>query len=96
MYYTDTMKNTKHKKEYLKYILALFLFGSNGIIASSIFMKSYQIILLRTLLGSLLLLLIGSKSHAFKNLMKHKKDPLPCYCYNRCNSHWRCFSSTRR
>lgn len=74
MYYTDTMKNTKRKKAYLKYILALLLFGSNGIIASSIFIKSYQIILLRTLLGSLLLLLIVFKSHAFKNLMKHKKD----------------------
>ena len=96
MYYTDTMKNTKHKKAYLKYILALFLFGSNGIIASSIFMKSYQIILLRTLLGSLLLLLIGSKSHAFKNLMKHKKYSLPCCCHHWYNSHWRIFSSTRR
>ena len=46
------------KRSYFKYILALLLFGSNGIMASFISMNSYEIVLLRTLLGSLLLLAI--------------------------------------
>jgi len=48
---------------YIKYFLALLLFGSNGIIADSIDLKSSQIILLRTFLGSLLLTLIAVRLH---------------------------------
>ena len=46
------------KASYLKYIFALLLFGSNGIIASLIHLSSYEIVLLRTLIGSLLLIAI--------------------------------------
>ena len=46
------------KASYLKYIFALLLFGSNGIVASLIHLSSYEIVLLRTLLGSLLLIAI--------------------------------------
>lgn len=46
------------KASYLKYILALLLFGSNGIVASLIHLSSYEIVLLRTLIGSLLLIAI--------------------------------------
>lgn len=46
------------KTSYLKYIFALLLFGSNGIVASLIHLSSYEIVLLRTLLGSLLLIAI--------------------------------------
>ena len=46
------------KKSYLKYIFALLLFGSNGIVASLIHLSSYEIVLLRTLIGSLLLIAI--------------------------------------
>ena len=46
------------KASYLKYIFALLLFGSNGIVASLIRLSSYEIVLLRTLIGSLLLIAI--------------------------------------
>ena len=46
------------KTSYLKYIFALLLFGSNGIVASMIHLSSYEIVLLRTLIGSLLLIAI--------------------------------------
>ena len=46
------------KTSYLKYIFALLLFGSNGIVASLINLSSYEIVLLRTLIGSLLLIAI--------------------------------------
>ena len=40
------------KQGYLKYILALLLFGTNGIVASHIHIPSYEIVLLRTLIGN--------------------------------------------
>lgn len=43
-------------RNYMKYILALLLFGSNGIVASQIALNSYEIVLLRTFIGSLFLL----------------------------------------
>lgn len=43
-------------KNYLKYFLSLLLFGSNGIYASRIYLDSYEIVLLRTLSGSILLI----------------------------------------
>lgn len=45
-------------KSYIKYFVALLLFGSNGIVASQINMASYEIVLLRTFIGSLLLIAI--------------------------------------
>ena len=39
-------------RSYFKYILALLLFGSNGVVASHIALSSYEIVLLRTLIGS--------------------------------------------
>lgn len=46
------------KKSYFKYLASLILFGSNGIVASYILLSSVQIVFLRTLIGSLLLILI--------------------------------------
>lgn len=39
-------------RAYLKYISALMLFGSNGVVASHISLSSYEIVFLRTLIGS--------------------------------------------
>lgn len=50
------------KKSYFKYIASLFLFGSNGIVASYILLSSTEIVLTRTLIGSLFLILIFSFS----------------------------------
>lgn len=41
------------KSSYYKYFAALLLFGFNGIVASNINLPSYEIVLLRLLLGSL-------------------------------------------
>ena len=48
------MKN----KAIIKYIAALLLFGSNGIVASYISLSSYEIVFTRTLIGGLFLVLI--------------------------------------
>jgi drug/metabolite transporter (DMT)-like permease len=45
-------------KSYLRYVLALLLFGSNGIVASKISLNSYEIVLSRTLIGSLFLIAV--------------------------------------
>ena len=62
------------KKSYLKYILALLLFGSNGIVASFINLTSYEIVLTRTLIGSLLLIAIFFISKNKLTFYKHKKQ----------------------
>ncbi len=46
------------KGAFLRYIAALLLFGSNGIVASHISLSSYEIVFTRTLIGSLFLILI--------------------------------------
>lgn len=46
------------KRAYSKYIAALLLFGSNGIVASRIALSSYEIVFTRTLIGSLFLILL--------------------------------------
>ena len=46
------------RKPLIRYVLALLLFGSNGIVATHIFLPSAQIVLCRTFLGSSLLALI--------------------------------------
>ncbi len=62
------------KGAYFKYIFALLLFGSNGIVASRIPMNSYEIVLLRTLLGSFLLLTIFVLGRGKFTFYKHKKQ----------------------
>lgn len=44
------------RKYYITYLLALILFGSNGIVASMIDLTSYDIVFLRSAIGSLFLL----------------------------------------
>jgi len=58
------------KKAYIKYLLGVFIFGSNGIVASYISLASYEIVLLRSFLGIILLfalfLLTGNRPTVFK------------------------------
>lgn len=58
----------------LKYLFALLLFGSNGIVASFIVLNSQKIVLFRTLIGSLFLLLIFLISGNKFTFWKHKKQ----------------------
>ncbi len=62
------------KKSYVKYLLALLLFGTNGITASLIRLSSYEIVLLRTLIGSLLLITIFFAVKGRLSFYKHKKQ----------------------
>ncbi len=52
---TCTSKNRTNKECYAKYMSALFLFGTNGVVASGIALDSIQIVFFRTLLGCLML-----------------------------------------
>ena len=61
-------------KSYLKYILALLMFGSNGVISRLITLNSYEIVFMRTFIGSILLIIIYKVSGGTLDFLKHKKD----------------------
>lgn len=63
-----------NNKAFFKYIFALLLFGSNGIVASLIDLSSQNIVLLRTLIGSVLLIAIFFISGGKLTFYKHKKQ----------------------
>lgn len=65
-----------NKKALIKYLAALLLFGLNGIIASYIPMKSYEIVFLRTMIGSILLIAIFLCTKGKFQFKKYKKDYL--------------------
>ncbi|SDG46000.1 DMT family transporter [Desulfosporosinus hippei] len=60
-------------KAYVKYILSLLIFGSNGIVASYILLSSSEIVLSRTIIGSLFLglaFIAGGKRPHFEQIKK--------------------------
>lgn len=67
------MENTMNNS-FFKYLVALLLFGSNGIVASYIDLNSYEIVLLRTLIGSLLLIGIFFLGRGKLTFYKSKRD----------------------
>ncbi len=62
------------KKAYTKYYLSLLLFGTNGIVASYIALSSYEIVLLRTLIGSLSLILIAMLTKTKIKFWENKQE----------------------
>lgn len=62
------------RKALVKYILALLLFGLNGIVASHIPLSSYEIVFLRTLIGSVLLVVLFLVGKNKFHIKKYKKD----------------------
>ena len=61
------------KKSYLKYIISLLIFGSNGVVASYINLSSSQIVLSRTMIGSLflgMLFVVGKKHLQIEQIKK--------------------------
>lgn len=66
----------RDKKAYFKFIFSLLLFGINGIVASHINLTSSEIVFLRTLLGSIFLIIMfvltGGKFH----VKQYPKDML--------------------
>ncbi len=63
-------------RPYVKYLLSMLLFGLNGIVASRIHLNSYEIVLLRTLLGSLLLMALFFGSGRRPTIRTHRRDAL--------------------
>ncbi len=63
-----------NNKALFRYIFALLLFGSNGIVASFIDLSSQNIVLLRTLIGGILLIAIFFISGGKLTFYKHKKQ----------------------
>ncbi len=70
------MKKLKQRTCLFKYISALLLFGTNGIVASFINLSSYEIVLLRTLIGSIFLSVIFLTTKNKPTFHKKKKDLL--------------------
>ena len=64
------------KKAFIKYLSALLLFGLNGIVASNIALSSYEIVFLRTLIGSTLLMILFLLGKGKFHIATHKKDAL--------------------
>ncbi len=61
-------------KAFFKYLFSLLLFGSNGMIAGLIELDSYYIVLLRTLIGSLFLVVLFFMSGGNFSFYKYKKQ----------------------
>lgn len=60
----------------LKYLAALLLFGSNGIVASYILLPSYAIVFTRTLIGAVFLAAILAASRQPRCFGKHRRDSM--------------------
>ena len=65
--------NIGMKRAYIKYLLALLLFGSNGIVASYILLNSYEIVFTRTLIGSAFLIVVFFFSKEKLQFWKNRK-----------------------
>ena len=63
-----------NKKAFIKYLCALLLFGLNGIVASQISMTSYEIVFLRTLIGSVFLAVLFLLTKEKLTIKKHPRD----------------------
>lgn len=66
--------NALDRKALLKYLSALLLFGLNGIVASQIAMNSYEIVFLRTMIGSVLLIVLFVLGKGRFHVLEHRKD----------------------
>lgn len=63
-------------RSYFKYFAALLMFGLNGIVASYIALSSYEIVFTRTLVGSLLLIVVFALTRQKRDFLKDKKHTL--------------------
>lgn len=61
---------------YFKYIFALLLFGSNGVVASYITLSSYEIVLLRSVLGGAALAALYFLAGHQLTVLQYRKDTL--------------------
>ena len=66
-------KQNKPIHAYIKYFVALLLFGFNGIVANYILLNSYEIVFLRTLIGCIFLSVIFVFTKGKESGVKNKK-----------------------
>ncbi len=69
-----------NRKAFIKYISALLLFGLNGIVASHIALESHEIVFLRTMIGSALLLLLFQLGKDSFHIREYRSDVLCILC----------------
>lgn len=62
------------KNAYTKYISSLLLFGTNGLIASMIHLPSTEIVFLRTMIGSIFLIVLFCLTNRRAAFFHHKKQ----------------------
>ena len=62
------------KKSYLKFMIALLIFGSNGVIASHIPLSSHEIVLTRTAIGTVVLWLIFLLTRQRSTVAAYRKE----------------------
>ena len=62
------------KTSYGKYIIALLIFGSNGVIASHIPLSSYEIVLTRTAIGAMVLWMIFLLTRQSSTIAAYRKE----------------------
>ena len=67
------MAGIMRNRDTLKYLAAVILFGSNGVVASRIAMSSYDIVLTRTLIGALFLAAVFLSSRAKPTCWRDKR-----------------------
>lgn len=65
-----------HGRHLAKYLSALLLFGLNGIVASNIAMSSYEIVFLRTMIGSALLIALFLLGRGKLHVRQNPRDAL--------------------
>lgn len=70
----DKRCNEMDIKAFIKYISAVLLFGLNGIVASHIPLSSYEIVFLRTFIGSVLLIFLFLLGNGKFHIKTYKKD----------------------
>ena len=63
-------------KSLIKFLCSLLLFGMNGVVASNIAMTSYEIVLLRTMIGSVLLIVLFLLGKGRLHVRQYPKDAL--------------------
>lgn len=62
------------KQAYGKYLLAVMLFGTNGIVASHILLNSYEIVLTRAFIGSLFLIAVFALTKGDFRVWQNRRD----------------------
>ena len=68
------MKQKNRKLPLLQYLGAVLIFGSNGVVASGITLSSYEIVLLRTLLGTAALAAIFFLTRRQLTFFRYRRD----------------------